>query len=99
MPESRPSPEISEPLKSLSGRRALLAQDFVQPGQAVASTDDQIIRPEVTRAYMDKPCRAGSKVSLPGIGHGRFAQASTMEAVDWMTDRFAGKAAPDDCGK
>jgi hypothetical protein len=51
---------------------------------------------------MDKLCRAGSKVrmvSLPGIGHGRAAQASTMEAVDWMTDRFAGKAAPDDCDK
>jgi alpha-beta hydrolase superfamily lysophospholipase len=65
-------------------------------------TNDQIIRPAVTRTYMDKLCRSGSKVrmvSLPGIGHGRAAQASTMAAVDWITDRFAGKAPPDDCVK
>jgi pimeloyl-ACP methyl ester carboxylesterase len=65
-------------------------------------TNDQIIRPEVTRSYMDRLCKAGSKVrmiSLPGIGHARAAQASTMAAVDWMTDRFAGKAPPDDCVK
>ena len=36
-------------------------------------------------------------VILPGIGHGRAAQASTMAAVNWLTDRFAGKKPPDDC--
>lgn len=51
---------------------------------------------------MDKLCKAGSKVRmviLPGIGHGRAAQASTMAAVNWMTDRFAGKIPPDDCAR
>jgi hypothetical protein len=50
---------------------------------------------------MSKLCKAGSSVKmvvLPNIGHGRAAQASTMAAVNWMTDRFAGKAAPNDCG-
>jgi hypothetical protein len=36
---------------------------------------------------------------LPDIGHGRAAQASTATAVSWITDRFAGDAAPDDCAK
>jgi len=36
-------------------------------------------------------------VMLPGIGHARAAQASTMAAVNWMADRFAGKTPPDDC--
>jgi acetyl esterase/lipase len=63
-------------------------------------TNDQIIRPAVTQAYFSKACNAGSKVklvSLPNIGHGRAAQASTMSAVNWMSDRFAGELPPDDC--
>jgi hypothetical protein len=29
---------------------------------------------------------------LPNIGHGRPAEASTIAAVNWMTDRFVGEA-------
>ena len=50
-------------------------------------TDDQIIRPEVTRDYMTNICNAGDKVkmiSLPNIGHGRAAQGRALSfgAVD-----------------
>lgn len=64
-------------------------------------TTDQIIRPDITRDYMGKLCMAGSKVRMlmmPNIGHGRAAQASTMQAVNWIADRFAGQAPPNDCG-
>jgi hypothetical protein len=50
---------------------------------------------------MGRLCKAGSPVkmvTLPNIGHGRAAQVSTMAAVNWMADRFAGKPAPNDCG-
>jgi pimeloyl-ACP methyl ester carboxylesterase len=63
-------------------------------------TIDQIIRPDVTQTYMKQLCQAGSKVKLvmlPDIGHGRAAQASTMDVVRWISDRFAGDAAPSDC--
>jgi dipeptidyl aminopeptidase/acylaminoacyl peptidase len=63
-------------------------------------TVDQIIRPDVTRDYMDKLCKAGSKVKmviLPNVGHGRAAQASTVEAVDWIANRFANVTPPSDC--
>jgi acetyl esterase/lipase len=63
-------------------------------------TIDKIIRPEVTRDYMSKLCKAGGKVKLmmlPDIGHGRAAQASTMAAVNWMTARFGGETPPSDC--
>jgi acetyl esterase/lipase len=63
-------------------------------------TADQIIRPGVTRDYMNKLCKAGSKVKLlmlPNVGHGRAAQASTIAAVNWIADRFAGDAPPNDC--
>jgi acetyl esterase/lipase len=63
-------------------------------------TIDQIIRPEVTQSYMKQLCQAGNKVKLvmlPDIGHGRAAQASTMDVVRWISDRFAGDATPSDC--
>jgi pimeloyl-ACP methyl ester carboxylesterase len=65
-------------------------------------TDDVIIRPKVTQDYVAALCRAGSKVrmlSMPNIGHGRAAQASTQAMLDWTSDRFAGKAAADDCSR
>jgi pimeloyl-ACP methyl ester carboxylesterase len=63
-------------------------------------TNDQIIRPDVTKGYMQRLCQAGSKVKmmlLPNIGHGRAAQASTAAVVDWIAARFAGQAPPNDC--
>jgi hypothetical protein len=36
---------------------------------------------------------------MPNIGHSRAAQASTSALLDWASDRFAGKAAPDDCSR
>jgi pimeloyl-ACP methyl ester carboxylesterase len=65
-------------------------------------TDDVIIRPKVTQDYAAALCTAGSKVrvlSMPNIGHGRAAQASTQAMLDWTGARFAGKAAPDDCSR
>jgi dipeptidyl aminopeptidase/acylaminoacyl peptidase len=65
-------------------------------------TTDDIVRPEVTRAYMQRLCEAGSKVAMmwvPGVGHGFVARDSADQAVAWMMDRFAGQAAPSDCGK
>jgi pimeloyl-ACP methyl ester carboxylesterase len=65
-------------------------------------TDDVIIQPKVTQDYTAKLCGAGSKVrilSMLNIGHGRAAQASTQAMLDWASDRFAGKAAPDDCSR
>jgi acetyl esterase/lipase len=65
-------------------------------------TDDVIIHPDVTEAYAAKLCEAGSKVqmlSMPNIGHGRAAQASTQAMLEWTGDRFAGKQAPDHCSR
>jgi acetyl esterase/lipase len=70
------------------------------PAFLAQGTDDVIIHPDVTKAYATKLCKAGSKVhmlSMPNIGHGRAAQASTQAILQWIGDRFAGKPAPDDC--
>jgi alpha-beta hydrolase superfamily lysophospholipase len=65
-------------------------------------TEDVIIHPKVTQDYAARLCAAGSKVRslwMPGIGHGRAAEASTRAMLDWVSDRFAGKDAPDDCSR
>jgi pimeloyl-ACP methyl ester carboxylesterase len=65
-------------------------------------TDDVIIHPEVTQAYAARLCKAGSKmrmISMPNIGHGRAAQASTQDMLEWTSDRFAGKPTPNDCAR
>ncbi|MGY3149318.1 pimeloyl-ACP methyl ester carboxylesterase [Bradyrhizobium sp. USDA 3397] len=96
---------VQDPTK-LDPWRSLLEQNSVGvlspeiPIFLAQGNNDQIIQPAITKSYMAKLCKAGSKVRmviLPGIGHGRAAQASTMAAVNWMTDRFAGKPPPDDC--
>src|ERR1700722_9334556 len=62
-------------------------------------TDDVIIHPDVTKAYANRLCKAGSKLqllSMPNIGHGRAAEASTQAMLEWTADRFAGARPPDD---
>ena len=93
-------PADIEPWRSLLQKNSAGILPSEIPVFLAQGTTDKIINPNVTRDYMNKLCNAGSKVKLmilPDIGHGRAAQASTATAVSWMTDRFAGGAAPDDC--
>ena len=64
-------------------------------------TADNVVPPQITAAYMQRLCAAGSAVrfvSLPGVSHGFIARDSAVAAVDWMADRFAGRPGPSDCG-
>jgi pimeloyl-ACP methyl ester carboxylesterase len=93
-------PANVEPWHALLDKNTPTALPREIPVFLAQGTIDKIIRPDVTRDYMSKLCKAGSKVRLmmlPNIGHGRAAQASIMVAVNWMTDRFGGEAPPSDC--
>jgi len=88
--------------------RALLAKNTTGPVPAdipvflAQGLDDEVIWPKVTRAYFDTLCKGGSKARLflmPGVGHGAAAMKSALDAVAWMTARFAGETPPSDCGK
>jgi acetyl esterase/lipase len=64
-------------------------------------TADTVVIPAVTQAYMSSLCRAGRRVklvTLPGVIHAFAAYRSAAAAVQWMTARFAGSPAPNDCG-
>ncbi|WP_297299254.1 alpha/beta fold hydrolase [uncultured Methylovirgula sp.] len=88
--------------------RALLAKNTPGPVPAdipvflAQGLDDEVIWPKVTQAYFDGLCKSGSKARLflmPGVGHGAAAMKSALDAVAWMTARFAGETPPSDCGK
>lgn len=61
---------------------------------------DRLVLPQVTRDYVQRLCKAGSRVQyleVPGVHHGFIAADTAPQAVDWMSDRFAGRPAPDTC--
>ena len=63
---------------------------------------DKIVAPDVTRAFVRGVCRAGTRVrrvAITGKGHETSAKDSADETLRWIDDRFAGKPAPDDCGR
>jgi acetyl esterase/lipase len=65
-------------------------------------TADAIIRPQVTKDYMQRLCATGSKVQLlelPGVGHGLAAHDSASTAVDWIAGRFKADPPPNDCSR
>lgn len=93
-------------LSSLEPYRTLLARNtpgslppdvpvFIAQGLA-----DTLVLPTVTKDYVTRLCRAGSRVRfllMANIGHGSAALTSAPVAVEWMADRFAGKPVPNDC--
>jgi acetyl esterase/lipase len=89
-----------EPWRSLMGENTPGTLPPGIPLFVAQGTTDQIVRPAVTRDYVGRLCKAGSKVStlvLPNVGHGFIARDAAGAAVAWMADRFAGKPAPDGC--
>jgi pimeloyl-ACP methyl ester carboxylesterase len=98
---SVPNIATVEPWRSLAAHNTPGALPRQIPMFLAQGTTDDIVRPEVTRAYMQRQCNAGSQVSLmwmPGVGHGFIARDSADNAVAWMMARFAGQPAPSDCG-
>lgn len=70
---------------------------FVAQGLA-----DGIVRPAVTVSYGRQLCTNGSQVdfvTLPKVGHGFIARDTAPAAVQWMSGRFAGAAAPNTCAQ
>jgi pimeloyl-ACP methyl ester carboxylesterase len=99
---SVPNIATVEPWHSLAARNTPGPLPSRIPLFLAQGTTDDIVRPEVTRAYMQRQCKAGGKVTMmwvPGVGHGFVARDSADAAVAWMMDRFAGMPAPSDCGR
>ena len=63
---------------------------------------DDLVAPAVTRTYAKALCRSGARLrymSITGAGHATSAKDSATATLSWITDRFVGKPAPNDCGR
>jgi acetyl esterase/lipase len=96
------SPTQVEPWRSLLARNSAGTLPPEIPVFLAQGTADAIIRPQVTKDYMQRLCAAGGKVQLlelPGVGHGFAARDSASAAVDWIAGRFKADSPPSDCGR
>jgi alpha-beta hydrolase superfamily lysophospholipase len=63
---------------------------------------DTTIPPPVTHAFLTQLCAAGTPVRdllMPGVPHALVARDAAPQVVAWLGARFAGRAAPNDCGR
>jgi pimeloyl-ACP methyl ester carboxylesterase len=90
----------AEPWRSLFVRNTPGALPTNIPVFLAQGSADTTIPPKLTAMYMQRQCQAGSAVHmvvLPGVDHRMIAHDAEGAAVDWMSNRFAGRPAPNDC--
>jgi acetyl esterase/lipase len=95
------NPATLEPWHSLLVRNTAGVLPPAIPVFLAQGSSDGLVRPQVTQDYMQKLCRAGSRVRMlvmPNVSHGFAGRDSAAAAVGWIADRFAGRPAPSDCG-
>jgi acetyl esterase/lipase len=96
------SPTEVEPWRSLLARNSAGTLPTEIPVFLAQGSADTIIRPQVTKGYVQRLCAAGSKarlLELPGVGHGLAAHDATSAAVGWIANRFNADSPPSDCGR
>ncbi len=61
---------------------------------------DTIVRANVTQGYVNRICASGTPTALVPVkgGHFETGSAAAKPMASWIAGRFAGKAAPSDCG-
>ena len=92
------SPPWAEQMRANS----VVPRNFNVPLLVAQGSADLIVSPAVTSAFVTAVCRAGQPVhflQIEGGDHITIAKRTAATTIDWITDRFAGRAAPDDCGR
>ncbi len=95
------NPATLEPWRSLLVKNTPGPLPPAIPVFLAQGSTDGLVRPQVTQNYMQRLCRAGSRVRfmmMPNVSHGFAGRDSANAATAWMADRFAGSPAPSDCG-
>lgn len=93
------SPPWGEQLR----RNSVEPDGFSVPVLIAQGSADPIVAPDVTRKFAQSLCRSRSVpvryVAIEGGDHFTIGKRSADATVRWIADRFAGQAAPDDCGR
>ena len=91
-----------QPWARLARANSASADSYNVPFLIAQNPKDDLVAPNVTRAFAKALCRSGARlryVSITGAGHATSAKDSASETLPWIADRFAGKPAPSDCGR
>jgi acetyl esterase/lipase len=92
LPAWRELMEENSPGKSPLGVPVFIAQ----------GTGDKTVNPDITVRFAKQLCASGSPVVMKlmkNVSHSFAAEKSAYAAVTWMSDRFKGRPAPNDCKK
>ena len=93
---------LIQPWARLARVNSPTTRPFAVPLLIAQNPRDDLVAPAVTRRHAQALCRAGASlryVTVVGEGHATSAKDSAPATLAWIGDRFAGKAAPSDCGK
>ena len=93
-------PTTVAPWKDLFAENTPGTGPLAPPLLVTQGTADTVVRPDVTAAFVEAQCRAGTTVELKtyeGVDHFGVRTASAPDVVAWIGDRFAGTAAPSTC--
>lgn len=94
-------PTTVEPWKGLLNANTIGTLPSDIPLLVAQGTADNVVDPPVTAAYVNALCAAGSRVQtllFDGVGHGMISRDAAKPSVDWISERFSGKAASSNCG-
>ena len=92
------SPPWAEQMRANS----VLPRNFEVPLLVAQGSADLIVSEAVTRTFVTAVCRAGQPVrflQIAGGDHVTIAKRTAETTINWIADRFAGRAAPDDCSR
>lgn len=92
------SPRWAEQMRANS----VLPRNFGVPLLVAQGSADLIVSPTVTRKFVTEVCHTGQPVrflQLEGGDHVTIAKRTATTTIEWIADRFAGRAVPDDCGR
>ena len=88
-----------EPFGSFARANSVDAARVPGPLLIAQSRNDTIVASSVTRKFAKAVCRRGTGVRWIDMtgDHGNSARESAQETIGWITSRFDGNPAPNDC--
>lgn len=91
----------SRPWAEQLRRNSVQSTNLTVPAFVAQGTADPVVAPPVTRGFVQQLCRSRTApvryFQVRGGDHFSIGKRSADATIRWFADRFAGKAAPDDC--
>ena len=90
-----------EPWAGIARANSPAAVPYGVPFLIAQNPGDMVVAPAVTRSFARRLCAAGGIVQfvdIRGKGHETSGADSKDVTLDWIDARFAGAAAPNNCG-